>query len=93
MTPLERRVNMAAVFLPFAVTIAVSVAISGLVALTLSPALCRLLLKPGHGKKMFLFRWFDRAFGGITSAYTGGVRLFLHNALTAMVVHLNFREA
>jgi multidrug efflux pump subunit AcrB len=33
----------------FAITIAVSVAISGLVALTLSPALCRLLLKPSHG--------------------------------------------
>jgi hydrophobe/amphiphile efflux-1 (HAE1) family protein len=70
----------------FAVTIAVSVAISGLVALTLSPALCRLLLKPGHGKKMFLFRWFDRGFGGITSAYTGGVKLFLRHAVTAMVV-------
>ncbi|HEX6101262.1 MAG TPA: efflux RND transporter permease subunit, partial [Thermoanaerobaculia bacterium] len=55
----------------FAVTIAVSVAISGLVALTLSPALCRLLLKPGHGgKKMFLFRWFDRGFGAITNSYT-----------------------
>src|SRR5690606_28479829 len=41
----------------FAVTIAVSVAISGLVALTLSPALCRLMLKPPQGKKFFLFRW------------------------------------
>src|SRR5690606_25179153 len=37
----------------FAITIAVSVAISGLVALTLSPALCRLLLKPGHGRRKF----------------------------------------
>src|SRR5690606_2656990 len=34
----------------FAVTIAISVAISGLVAITLSPPLCRLLLKPTHGK-------------------------------------------
>ena len=34
----------------FAVTIAVSVVISGLVALTLTPALCALLLKPGHKK-------------------------------------------
>ncbi|PKM30489.1 MAG: hydrophobe/amphiphile efflux-1 family RND transporter [Gammaproteobacteria bacterium HGW-Gammaproteobacteria-12] len=32
----------------FAITIAVSVVISGIVALTLSPALCALLLKPGH---------------------------------------------
>ena len=32
----------------FAITIAVSVIISGFVALTLSPALCALLLKPSH---------------------------------------------
>ena len=32
----------------FAVTIAMSVIISGIVALTLTPALCALLLKPGH---------------------------------------------
>src|SRR5690606_21205210 len=42
----------------FAVTIAISVAISGLVALTLSPALCRLLLRPTHGRKNRLFRAF-----------------------------------
>jgi hydrophobe/amphiphile efflux-1 (HAE1) family protein len=70
----------------FAVTIAVSVAISGLVALTLSPALCRLLLKPGHGQKMFLFRWFDNAFGALTSVYTAGVAAFLRHALVSMVV-------
>ncbi|MEZ5584783.1 MAG: efflux RND transporter permease subunit [Candidatus Competibacteraceae bacterium] len=35
----------------FAVTMAVSVVISSIVALTLSPALAALLLKPQHGKK------------------------------------------
>ncbi len=48
----------------FAITIAVSVAISGFVALTLSPALCALVLKPGHGERRGFFglfnRWFDR---------------------------------
>ncbi len=34
----------------FAVTIAVSVVISGIVALTLTPALAALLLKPAHGE-------------------------------------------
>ncbi len=34
----------------FAVTIAVSVVISGIVALTLTPALAALILKPGHEK-------------------------------------------
>jgi hydrophobe/amphiphile efflux-1 (HAE1) family protein len=60
----------------FAVTIAVSVAISGLVALTLSPALCALLLKPAHERrKFFLFRWFNATFTGITNAYVRGVAL------------------
>ena len=45
----------------FAITIAISVVISGLVALTLSPALARLLLKPGHHEKKGFFRWFDNA--------------------------------
>jgi len=55
----------------FAVTIAVSVAISGLVALTLSPALCRLLLKPHHGERRGFFKYFNRAFEGLTRGYVG----------------------
>ncbi len=58
----------------FAITIAVSVGISGFVALTLSPALCRLLLRPSHGEKNVLFRGFDRAFGWLTEGYVAGVR-------------------
>lgn len=37
----------------FAITIAVSVVISGAVALTFTPALCALLLKHGHGEPTF----------------------------------------
>ncbi|MGE4157868.1 MAG: efflux RND transporter permease subunit [Planctomycetota bacterium] len=70
----------------FAVTIAVSVAISGLVALTLSPALCRLLLKPGHGRKNILFRAFDRVFGWVTAGYGAGVRLAIHGAVVTLVI-------
>ena len=44
----------------FAITIAISVVISGIVALTLSPALAALLLKPGHGPKRGFFDWFER---------------------------------
>ena len=40
----------------FAITIVVSVLISALVALTLSPALCALLLRPSHGRKNYVFR-------------------------------------
>lgn len=40
----------------FAVTIVVSVLISTVVALTLSPAMCAILLRPSHGNKNFIFR-------------------------------------
>ena len=59
----------------FAVTIAISVAISGFVALTLSPALCAVLLKMTHGKKFILFRGFDAVFDRLTKNYTRVVSL------------------
>ena len=43
----------------FAVTIAISVVISGIVALTLSPALCVLMLKHGHRPPGRFFTWFN----------------------------------
>ncbi|WP_374423655.1 efflux RND transporter permease subunit [Chromobacterium sp.] len=57
----------------FAVTIAMSVIISGIVALTLTPALCALLLKPGHHQPPRFFRWFNHVFERITSRYVSGV--------------------
>lgn len=53
----------------FAVTIAVSVVLSGLVALTLSPALAAILLKPGEQKKNRFFRAFNAAFERLTGGY------------------------
>lgn len=40
----------------FAVTIVVSVLISAVVALTLSPAMCAIILRPSHGNKNLVFR-------------------------------------
>jgi multidrug efflux pump len=57
----------------FAITIAVSVTISGLVALTLSPALCAILLKEGHHKPARFFVWFNAQFDKLTSRYVRGV--------------------
>ncbi len=68
------------IYRQFAITIAISVGISGLVALTLSPALCRLLLKPGHGRPFVLFRWFNAAFARLTAGYTSGVRAAIRYA-------------
>lgn len=57
----------------FAITVAVSVAISGLVALTLSPALCAVLLKEGHHKPARFFVWFNEKFDQLTRGYVRGV--------------------
>ncbi len=55
----------------FGITISVSVAISSINALTLSPALSAMLLKPveARGAKFCFFRWFDAGFGRLTSGY------------------------
>ncbi len=70
----------------FAVTIAVSVVISGIVALTLTPALCALLLKPAHGEPWLPFRVFNRGFDWVTRGYTAGVGFLLRHAALALVL-------
>lgn len=63
----------------FAITIAVSVIISAFVALSLTPALCTIMLKPTKdedAKKNLLERFFaafNRGFGKMTHSYTRGV--------------------
>jgi HAE1 family hydrophobic/amphiphilic exporter-1 len=63
----------------FAITIAISVLISAFVALSLTPALCSLFLKPHHITKSskglnFLFFHFNKWFGRRTEGYTNNVR-------------------
>ncbi len=57
----------------FAITISIAVSISGVVALTLTPALCSLLLKQQHSEPPRLFKAFNRLFERITNRYTAGV--------------------
>ncbi len=70
----------------FAITIAVSVVISGLVALTLTPALCASLLKPGHTEPNRLFRAFNRFFDTVTRGYAAGVAFLLRRSFLAVVL-------
>jgi multidrug efflux pump len=69
----------------FAVTVAVAVVISGIVALTLTPALCALILKSVHGESAF-FRPFNNAFTRLTKFYTGIVNLTLHHRIIGAMV-------
>ncbi|MFT3908513.1 MAG: multidrug efflux RND transporter permease subunit [Ferruginibacter sp.] len=63
----------------FAITIAVSVMISAFVALSLTPALCSIMLKASNEEKKKrnilekFFAWFNKGFGKINASYTRGV--------------------
>jgi multidrug efflux pump len=64
-----------AMFKQFAITVVVSVILSGIVALTLTPALCAILIKPHEpGKKKWIFfEKFNALFDRLTDGYMGGV--------------------
>ncbi len=70
----------------FAITIALSVAISGVVALTLSPALCALVLKPSHGPSRGFWKMFNRAFDEMQARYTGGVGVVLKRSFFSLMM-------
>jgi HAE1 family hydrophobic/amphiphilic exporter-1 len=75
----------------FAVTIAVSVLFSAFNALTLSPALCALLLRPKQESKGPLgafFRWFNRVFGRATEGYVSACGHLIHKAGFAFLLLL-----
>jgi hydrophobe/amphiphile efflux-1 (HAE1) family protein len=73
----------------FALTIAVSVALSALNALTLTPALCALLLRPaGATRKRWLARTWDAAFLRLTNGYDRSVRRIVQRSVLAVVVLL-----
>jgi HAE1 family hydrophobic/amphiphilic exporter-1 len=73
----------------FAVTIAVSVLFSAFNALTLSPALSALLLrprKPARGPLGAFFRWFNRIFGRATDGYVSWCGHLIHKAGFAFIL-------
>ena len=68
----------------FAVTVTVAVVISGFVALTLTPALCALLLKPGdHESK--IFHPFNVGFDRTTKLFLRGVDTALAKRLFSLI--------
>ncbi|WP_276641175.1 efflux RND transporter permease subunit [Siccibacter turicensis] len=63
-----------AIYRQFSITIVSAMALSVLVALILTPALCATLLKPGgHDKKARFFIWFDKKFDASVNHYTQSV--------------------
>jgi len=77
----------------FAVTIAVSVIISAFNALTLSPALSALLLRPkkkGSGPLQKFFDWFNKWFGRATDGYVGICRHLVNKSAFSLLLLAGF---
>jgi hydrophobic/amphiphilic exporter-1 (mainly G- bacteria), HAE1 family len=77
----------------FAVTIAISVILSAFNALTLSPALAALLLRPReetHGLLRRFFDWFNRVFERATEGYVGWSGVLLKKTAVVVVLLLVF---
>ena len=80
----------------FSITMATAIVISGLVALTLTPVLCAMILKNNHGqpkKKTPIQRFFDafnRGFEKLTNAYTGLLEKIVANRLITFAMLLAF---
>ena len=95
--------TVGAIYREFSLTIVASMLLSVFVALTLTPALCAMVLKrpdPGHHEKRGFFGWFNRAFDARRDGYLGGVSaivqrrgrwLLVYGALIALVLWLFLR--
>jgi len=62
--------SVGAIYRQFALTIAVSMGFSALLALSFTPALCATMLKPTHPEPNRFFRWFNRTFESVLGTYS-----------------------
>ncbi|HEF4743179.1 multidrug efflux RND transporter permease subunit [Burkholderia multivorans] len=78
------------IYRQFALSLAVSIAFSAFLALSLTPALCATLLKPvddGHHDKRGFFGWFNRFVARSTQRYATRVGAMLNKPLRWLVVY------
>jgi HAE1 family hydrophobic/amphiphilic exporter-1 len=73
-------------YMQFGVTISVAVVFSAINALTMSPAMCALLLRPRseHGNRWA--KWFDQFIKGTTNRYIVAVRSIIRKSVLAMLL-------
>ncbi|TMP25664.1 hydrophobe/amphiphile efflux-1 family RND transporter [Pseudoalteromonas rubra] len=73
-------------FRQFAITISISVSLSGVVALTMTPALCVMILKHEHKQTAGFFLWFNNWFQRVTGRYVGSVSFMIRRGLLGLVL-------
>jgi multidrug efflux pump len=79
------------IYKQFATTMAVAIAFSAFLALSLTPALCATLLKPikdGHHEKKGFFGWFNRKFDRTTHGYSGVLAKVVHKVGRMTIVYV-----
>jgi HAE1 family hydrophobic/amphiphilic exporter-1 len=76
----------------FSITMASAIVLSGVIALTLTPVLCAIIMKNNHGKPkrkspiaMFL-NWFNKSFEKVTVRYTRLLELIVHRRLVTFLI-------
>lgn len=80
----------------FSITMASSIILSAIVALTLTPVLCAMILKNHHGherKKSPVSRfinWFNKRFDKLTGRYVGLLRLIVNRRMVTVLVLVAF---
>jgi len=73
-------------FRQFALTISAAVLVSTINALTLSPALCGILLRPSTETRFFFFRWFNRSFDVGTGIYKSSILAMVRRVAIVMML-------
>ena len=76
----------------FALTIAASTLLSGIISLSLTPALCAILLRPAEGakKKGLIFKAFNRVYDIMQEAYDKAVAYLLGKPAVAAISFIGF---
>jgi hydrophobe/amphiphile efflux-1 (HAE1) family protein len=81
--------SVGVIYRQFSITLVASMALSVVVALTLTPALCATLLKPGHGPRTRgFFGGFNRMYEAASRGYQRMLRSIVARRVVTMLVYL-----
>jgi hydrophobe/amphiphile efflux-1 (HAE1) family protein len=75
-------------FREFAVAVSVSLVLSLLISLTLTPMMCARLLKPESKEHGWIYRFLERGFDGLLNLYEAGLKIVLRHRFTTLMAML-----
>jgi len=73
-------------FREFAVTLAVTILVSAVVSLTLTPMMCSRILKPKGAKQTRFYHWSEDVFNAVIAFYGRTLQVVLHYRFTTLMV-------